>query len=294
MLGNEPGLLDFLQQLPLFFIVMFCGAGVALVVSLTVILAARRRKTSTPVVNTAQPQAASSIPLMSYTPTDMPDLNSLLRGGSEDAPARPKSGGAQTVELTDGGSAEAVELILIMRDITAGGLIVQMHEKVYRITADMSDSEFRQKMMSILKELAQTVGSASSSAAASTPAASRPSLTQPPQATLTSAPPATSAAFDLPKFSTESSVPMTRRELKQAANAPIPEINIASAIEAFLQHKLAASGAFRGRSLHVKPASDGGIRIQVDNTYYETVDEIVEDDVKVFLQETIAEWQSRQ
>jgi hypothetical protein len=292
MLGTEPGLTDFLGQLPIFVIVMFCGAGLALVGSMVLIVAARRRKAAKSASVYATPQAAT-MPLMSYTPTDMPDLDALLRGDSAPSPPRASRGGAQTVQLTDGGSAEAVELISIMRDITGGGLIVQMNEKVYRINGDMNDGEFRQKMMSILKELAQSAGSSAPAPAVAD--APRPSLTQAPQPRLTSAPPAASAAFDLPKFSTESSsTPMTRRELKQAANAPVPEINIAAAIEAFLQHKLATTGAFAGRSLHVKPASDGGIRIQVDSTYYETVDEIIEDDVKAFLQTTIAEWQSRQ
>jgi hypothetical protein len=292
MLENA-GLTDFLQQLPLFIIVMFCGAGLALVGSMVLIIAARRRRAARVAALYPTPQMASAMPLMSYTPSDMPDLDALLRGDPAPSPPRASRGGSQTVELSDGGSAEAIELISVMRDITAGGLIVQMNGKTYRITGDMSDGEFRQKMMSILKELAQSAGS--SAPAPSVADAPRPSLTNTPTPTLTSPPPPASAAFDLPKFSTESSpTPMTRRELKQAANAPVPEINIAGAIEAFLQHKLATTGAFAGRSLHVKPASDGGIRIQVDNTYYETVDEIIEDDVKAFLQTTIAEWQSRQ
>jgi hypothetical protein len=285
----EAGLTDFLQQLPSFIIFMFCASVSALGVSLVLIINARRQKAAKARAATMN-APAGAMTLMSYQPSDMPDLDALLQGTPTPAPARAARGGTQTITLQDGSSADVVELVSIMRDITDGGLIVQMHGKTFRVASSMGDSDFRHKLAGILKEVAQ--------AASGGVAAREPAMPAPPAAAMPPRPSAaapTSAAFDLPKFDIESSsMPMNRRELKKAANAPIPQIDIAGAIEAFLQHKLATTGAFAGRSLHVRPTGDGGIRIQVDNTYYEAVDDVADADVRAFLQATIEEWQARQ
>lgn len=297
----ESGIPDFLRQLPGGIIALFCLSALVLGAVLSFIVSMRLRRAR------VQPAPAlPSLPLMAYQPNDMPDLDALLRSDPTAAPARARSG-AQPVLLGDGGSADAVELLTVMRDITTGGLIVQINDKAYRVAKDMSDAEFRQKMLVILRELAQTAGTGGSQPirdavkpAATTPAPAAPAAAPPPvqsqpPAARPAAPPPTSAAFDLPKYSLDDQpIPTTRRDLKRAYEQPIPELDIAGRIEAFLQHKLSTSGQFAGRGLHVKPAPDGGIRIELDNRSFQAVDEVNDPDVRLFLQQTIQEWQDRQ
>ena len=74
----------------------------------------------------------------------------------------------------------------------------------------------------------------------------------------------------------------------------IPEINIANAIEEFLQYKLLTSSQFPRRNIHVRAAPYGGLRIDVDDKSYEAVGDVEDSEVRAFLQTTIEEWQDRQ
>jgi hypothetical protein len=304
----EAGLTDFLGQIPFGFILMFCGSGIALVVSLLLIVNARRQKAQRVALSMQPAAPAAVMPLMAYETHEMPDLDSLLNSPPPPA-ARPSRPGVQPVTLTDGETVEAIELLSLMRDVAGGELIVQINDKTYRVAGSMRDSDFRNKLKSLMKEVATALGGSaplsppSNTSVGTTPASSTPPTTVPSPAPTTASPteapryspPLTSAAFDLPKFSLENtSTPMSRKELKQQMNAPIPQIDIAGAIEAFLQHKLATAQPFPGRQIHVKPAKDGGIRIQVDQQFFEAVGDVNEPDIQAFLQATIAEWQERQ
>jgi hypothetical protein len=290
----ESTVLDFLQQLPTGFIAMFCFAAVALAGSLILIVNLRARRAQTRAVQAAP----ASMPLMAYTPPDMPDLDALLSSQPAPAPVRSSRSGTQTITMADGSSTEAIELLTVMRDITGGGLIVQINDKAYPITKDMRDHEFRQRMLTILRELAQNAGSGPSQplqgVSASPPASAAPAETAPPR--VTEPPPIpTSPAFDLPRYSLENqTTPMTRRDLKKAYEQPIPELDIAGRIEAFLQHKLSVTHTFPGRVIHVRSAPNGGIRIEVDGQAYEAVDDVSDEEVRAFLKAAIQEWQDRQ
>jgi hypothetical protein len=74
----------------------------------------------------------------------------------------------------------------------------------------------------------------------------------------------------------------------------MPEINIASAIQAYLQHKLWQERAFPGRMIHVHSAPSGGVMIQVDNDYFESVGEVSDPAVREYIAAAIQEWQERQ
>lgn len=112
-------------------------------------------------------------------------------------------------------------------------------------------------------------------------------------------PPMPSGAMpgDLPSFKLEDNPAKEtqgRFGRKKMEYEPVPELDIAGAIEAYLQYKMQHSDEFRGRNIHVLPSITGGVRIQVDDTSYAFVDEIEDEAVRAFLQETIAEWQDRQ
>jgi hypothetical protein len=68
---------------------------------------------------------------------------------------------------------------------------------------------------------------------------------------------------------------------------------IAGQIEGFLQHRLTAHPAFRSRAIHIHPAPDGGVRIEVEGELYDSVNDIEDDAVRAFLQKTIEDWSNQ-
>ena len=68
---------------------------------------------------------------------------------------------------------------------------------------------------------------------------------------------------------------------------------MADEIEELLQYRLSMSSTLRHRSIHVRPSFGGGVRIVVDDTSYEMVDDVPDQEVREFLQDTIREWNAR-
>jgi hypothetical protein len=108
---------------------------------------------------------------------------------------------------------------------------------------------------------------------------------------------------DLPKFKLGETPIAPRRgsgfikmtkEQEREMKKPVPEINIAVAIQEYLQHKLRHTPEYAGRSINVSPSPSGGVTIEVDGKFYEAVSDIVDGEVRAFLAMTIEEWQSRQ
>lgn len=83
------------------------------------------------------------------------------------------------------------------------------------------------------------------------------------------------------------------RKAKVTVDEP-PELNIADAIDAYLQHKLRYTPEMDGTKIGIMPSMSGGVRIVVNGQAYEAVDEVAEPKVRAFIQQAIAEWQERQ
>jgi len=119
----------------------------------------------------------------------------------------------------------------------------------------------------------------------------KPSTPPPPQ-------PGGAMPGDLPSFKLEDNPIKAEKKGrfgKQKMEAePIPELDLAAAIETYLQYKLQHTPDYIGRNIHIHGTPTGSIRIQVDDDYYDFVDEVTDSDVREFLQATIAEWQDRQ
>lgn len=101
----------------------------------------------------------------------------------------------------------------------------------------------------------------------------------------------------LPNYRDQSEPTITKQGIFRPPKvefAPIPELNLASAIEAYLQHRLYATQEFPEREIHVHSAPGGGVRIQVDEMYYDAVGDIDEPAIRGFIAETIEEWQDQQ
>ena len=100
---------------------------------------------------------------------------------------------------------------------------------------------------------------------------------------------------DLPKFRMPEKIEPPKRGRVKPERTPVPEINIAAAIESYLQHKLSMTGAFPGRSIHVSQSPlHGGVLIEVDGVFFEAVADIKDDAVREYIAAAIQEWQDRQ
>jgi hypothetical protein len=237
-------------------------------------------------------------------------------------PPRAPRKGAFNIALNDGATVEAVEVMAILRDVVDGRLIVQIGEKAY---VNLSgEPDLKDRFTRVMRELAQvvatkpaasptappepspsqtpTVEQPAVSALESEPAVEIPPATtapiQPPSTPKPSAPPAPVAPpgqmpGDLPKFSTADMEPLSMRRRGKREVKPVPEINIAGAIEAYLQHKLSHTPEYANRSIHIYPAPDGGVSIEVDGQYFEAVGDVTDLAIREFLANTIQEWQDR-
>jgi hypothetical protein len=309
---DSGGIGNFLGQLPPILYIVFCGSSLALAFALGFMVYNRRRK--------AQAAAGGLMPVMAATggtssmdstPGDLPDLDDLLNPASlptESAP-KPARSGMFTVKLADGEEVEVAEVLTVLRDVAEGGLIIQIGGKAYRNPPALADADFKRRFNSTLRDLSQSAISAPPPKPAAPAAPPAPVVDELPAETTipgssngTPTPPvkppvvAANAPLpgDLPKFKLPDTPPTPPKRGRKPVAEPIPEINIAGAIEAFLQHKLSLTPEYSGRSIHVRPASDGGVHIEVDDKLYDTVGDVEDETVREFLTATIAEWQSRQ
>lgn len=252
-----------------------------------------------------------------YDTGDLPDLDLLLEAA---APARNPSGGvrvipdvAQQVRLANGVIVQAKELMSILRDERDGRLLVQFSDTGYRSLADVADA--KREFSRVMKELASVIMQeddnpplADAPKPSAPPAPAIPSVrevleTPPapppptPKMTLPPAPRGEAVPGDLPSYRFDdnpANIQMGRMGIKKVDFTPPPATDIASAIEQFLQFKLAQTGMFAGREIHILPNPSGGVKIRVDEVFYDFVDEIKDAEVRAFVQAAIAEWQDRQ
>ena len=181
---------------------------------------------------------------------------------------------------------DAVEVLRVFRDISDGTLIVEINGRRFTSLMALRTAALERRFLRVLEEMQR--------------------FSEPPRLTPRPAP----SAEEIGGAPTESplgdeeppslALGSMFRQMRRAAmgqapapTEPTPQLSIAEAIEALLQDKLAALPAFRERTIHVTAAPSGGVRIQVDERFYEGVDEVQDEDVRLLLQEVVSEWQKR-
>ncbi|MCA0455861.1 MAG: hypothetical protein LCI00_17930 [Chloroflexi bacterium] len=309
---------------------LMCFVTLLLIATIAGIVYMRRRKAQQNLVVVPPPSFVGES-AYSTANMDMPDLNLLMHTPaaapkpapvvrsappppvpvSAPAPQRPARKGTFAVTPRDASATEAVEVLSLLRDVVDGSLIVQMGDKAYQNVN--SDPEFKDKFNRLMRELGQLMTkpaveiteqqmetAASDVETVDLPSASEavevsePSFVAPKKS---AAPPPTydgRMPGDLPSFKLDDN-PMRKlkRGQKPSEVSPVPELNIAGAIEAYLQYKLTHSSMYGGRSIHIYPAPGGGVSIEVDGQYFDAVSDVTDSSVREFLSETIAEWQER-
>lgn len=326
----DGGIGDFITQIPVGLILMFCGSGTLLVGVIAYFVYVRGRRARAAAGQGGRSRAADA---------DMPDLDALTTvetyvvanppsASGASSSARPTRTGTFTVALSEGGTAEAVEVCAILRDVVDGGLIVQIGNKAYRHPPTGADADFMRRYDAVLRGLA---GKPAPTAPAPPPAASAPTATSEPEAQPTVIEPEAAVEpevgdaddYELPSFDDlhppspttppshsrdQSGVPMPGdlpkfklpdtpeppRRGRRPPSEPIPEINIAAAIETYLQFKRQQTGALPGRRVHIRSGVGGAVVIEVDGRFFDAVSDIDDDEVRTYISQTIAEWQERQ
>lgn len=319
----DSGLGDFVKQIPPAFELMFCGSGILLLLVASYMIFIRRRR--------EQRMPPVGAPPLSFRTSsdigDLPDLDVLAStemfavspaapvaaAPAAAAPAvRSRPTSTYRVDLAEGGSVEAVEVLTVLRDVADGGLIIQIGSSAYRNPPATADAEFKRRFRGTLRDLNQALSTATA-APVSPPASAGDAVSGAPppveaDADLdmpeigdlpahhdnAAASPGVPMPGDLPKFKLPDTPPVKPKRGQRPVAEPIPEINIAASIEAFLQHRLERAPQYAGRSIHVRPASHGGVTIEVDGRFYDSVSEVDDPEARAFLAGTIEEWQARQ
>lgn len=230
------------------------------------------------------------------------------------APIRSARKGTFTITPKDGSSTEAVEVLTILRDVVDGKLLVQMGESTYHNIN--SNAEFKERFSKLMREVGQMVTKSApvsaplepepqSTLVESEPTAppslgdlmqsNEPSFLTPKKPTTpnTSNAPSGTLPGDLPSYKLADNPMQKLKRWQKADLPPVPEINIAGAIEAYLQHKLSQTTQYSGHSIHIYPAPGGGVSIEVDGKYFEAVSDVADPEIREFLATTISEWQDR-
>ncbi len=326
----DSGFEQFFSQIPTGLIIMLCGSGIVLIVSVIAMISARNRRMQTALMAMqAQPYSipAARRPMVTSMSNalpsdydDMPDVDSLLNTDTltTEVPAvRMARSGTFSVRTVDGETLETVEVLTVLRDVTDGGLLIQIGDQIVRNPPALADSEFKRRFNGTISELAKSLSIPKPAAipaprpapavvVTNTDPLSEPSLddltdlpvqlpNEPTRSTNTTRAVGV-APGDLPNF-TLSETPMNAKPLRRVpkpTGEPIPEINVGGSVEAYLQHRLSLTPEFAGRSIHIRTSPKGGIVIDVEGKQYEAVGDIEDIDAKLFLAETIEEWQSRQ
>lgn len=101
---------------------------------------------------------------------------------------------------------------------------------------------------------------------------------------------------DLPSYSFDDNpafIQKGRFGVKKVEFEPPPNVDIPTAIDSYLQWKIAQTPEMQGRGIAIRPSISGGVTIMAEGTRYEFVDEVPNPEVRRFIQIAIAEWQAR-
>lgn len=182
--------------------------------------------------------------------------------------------------------ADSVELLRVWRDVADGGLILEIAGQRFRTLDELRSAEFERRFVSVLRELNDLPSSRSLRAAAG---GGEESKARQKDKEKDKGGPDT-----LPSMSPGAMLRQMRRVAMGQVPDPVeqpPDLSIADQIEVLLQARLADHAEFAGRSIHVKPSFQGGVRIEVDGHYYDGVGEIDDEAVRSLLADVVRQWE---
>jgi hypothetical protein len=317
----EPGLGDFVSQIPISFVLVPIFFGVLYIAAMFIVFrraAERRRRRReaqaggmmpmggmvpagagavggfAPIAMMSAPSPKPKTPPITPLPAanvPEPDLDMLTTslldeaerlGASTIPAAAPAMNGVGAAPLSV--PVNAVEVMRLWRDVDDGGLVVQMGDQRFRSLADIQNPDLVRRLSAIVRDLTTMV-----SGAAATPIT--PLAPLPPRQVPTYTPTPSSTDESAKAGGLFGRRPSRSALPKQEDTQPA---GIFAAVEEYLQQKLSMTPQFATRSIHIRPSLDHGIKIEVDGTHYDSIDEVADPAVRDFLFTLMREWEARQ
>jgi len=229
-------------------------------------------------------------------------------------------GGDLSLEVSNEASAastlsdDAIEVMCLWRDLTEGTLIIQLGTQAtatyYTSPQAIQTADQVRRYQAITRSLAALVGAASAPSAPSAratgtvrtistgPAANLPPIV--PTAYPTGQPPIVSTYAPPTPIATKPEGPrgaggiLARISGRNTPPEPQAPLGIGASVEQYLQNKLMLAPTLAGRSIHIRPTSDHGVKIEIDGQFFDAVDEVTDVEVQAFLAQVMQEWSERQ
>ncbi|NDJ85525.1 MAG: hypothetical protein GYB66_06535 [Chloroflexi bacterium] len=186
--------------------------------------------------------------------------------------------------------SDAVEVMRIWRDVSDGALVIQMGDHLFQTVSEMRDRGMARRFIRLVEDLARLARAGAQAASLPPPNFEARSAIISEQGSWASKSPAQN---DTP-LPISTSLPDPALVQANKLEPTSAEQTIAEQIEELLQYRIMQTPIFKHRSIHVRSNFDGSLRIDVDGRLYEHVDEVVDVDVREFLQNIIREWEARQ
>jgi hypothetical protein len=217
---------------------------------------------------------------------------------------------------------EAGEILRLASDPGRGDFCIQVADRSYRRLVDVTDQAVGQRILEGITRLLQFsngmiatddgMGMVPLPALSAAVAPPPPPPPAPPEADdLTSPPESPSPAAPLSEHErflhrlmsegpTSSSQPVPLPSLmgslrgtwKKSSSAPSPELNLVTEINRIFQSKLGVS-PLANIDAEVRAGPDGGVRIRVGATFYDSPDDVPDARLRELLKLSIAEWEQR-
>jgi hypothetical protein len=240
--------------------------------------------------------------------------NELLAGGQQ----------STLSEVAHRASAPSGEVLRLLRDRVTGALVVEVEGKQYRALSEIKDEGVGRQVLQAVASLVRFTGvlqvqvqGETSQPPSTLPVEPRPVdapprsptavLEQAPPVPRTPAPPSVEREFlqslvqpERPKEEAEkpSLSPIeffrrsftARRKAKATSDVPSPR-SFVEEIEDLLQRFLRTYPSVIGKEIHVGVGQGGGIRIQVENEFFDRPDDIPDPEIRGILKAAIQEWE---
>jgi hypothetical protein len=205
-------------------------------------------------------------------------VQTAMPASSKPEPA-PPSAPVAAPPLSDG---ESIEVMRLLRDLASGGLIVEIGGQRYYHLSQIADPQIRRRFLGNAQSLAQFTQGAEAETTGPIPPVAGPPPESPTPPPITTGPPG-------PRPSV-----LRRGAAEPEEAAEEGPKTIADQIEELLQYRLTLTPTLSDRSIHIRPAVDGGVRIEVDGRVYGGVDDVEDEEIQAFIRSTIHEWEARQ
>ena len=226
------------------------------------------------------------------------DSASQSQPSTQPMPSGTLSTGAASSPVTP--VEDAIEVMRILRDLADGSVIVEINGRRYRRLADIKDAQIGRRFIGNAQALARfaLLGDLNIPDDWSAPPPNLSDQLPPPPLPAQSeqwqtAPPARPAVQPASTDAGRRSGPFGGGRSAEKEE-PAPVLSMAEQIEELLQLRLTATPELAQRSIHIRPALDGGVRIEVDGKFYEGVGDVADQHIREFIQSTIREWEARQ